>query len=1518
MVWWRICLDEAQMIEASAAAAARMALRLKTVHRWCVSGTPIWKGNLDDLYGLLLFLQVSPFDRRSWWRHAIEFLHEKGDPDAASRLHRLLSAIMWRTSKKSVLDQLALPPQTERTRILHFSQVERAYYQTQYKECIGKVRVVVRKIKRMQQQQQQRTSGRAQDPTKRKFSAITALETCAGPLLRLRQACCHPQIGAGGLGGLRQGRGIMTMQEVLEKLEEDEKLRCEETQRLLMMELSGLGSMARIQGELWERKRRKQRDESEKDTKGNGTPAKASTSPSAEDVREEGNARESDGRSKAHSTKKAGQEHGGISGKLKCLTEAASYYEQALLTAERNRQPVPIGGVEGLEGAPRFKGRESRDVDAGNDGRMEGRKKQWTVINLEWEMKQEQKEGSTVEEGLLDVDAVRQKDSQNEDLHPASTWTATEHSPLWASVTFQGGNKKIMGLRVWPLVNSEDSGGEGAQKKVEDLVYMPGKCRLMACCSPEGALFVEAGVFDLKELMREEGDKGTGKEGKDGGMGGKLILGFNMLAAKTWKLEVLDVIRRKGRREEGKEGGIIKAVMKVELLVADIEVDPLQILHVTTNLHRVFQEIKGIAGGEVDSGSHSAKIVSSLLSPPNSPSPANEGVTASTQAKHEQESARLMSTDVGVTVRRYEDVYQLHIAEKIEWLDARVRAVTQRECNLARLMHQANRQHFASASQALDALDGEIDKLRKRGGKAAGQGRIVWWEWTLNELMFRGDLLDPKADLLRRLKVESSGPQFPAFHDYHGLMMALKLKSKDLDETRTRVNALLRRVLVDNPSEGERQRNSDCGVCRKDWGKSGPLCHICELEKHLKAYEEKLHTYREQRQQNGHTVGTFKHSCCTHRLLYSVLLPWLRHQALKRKSNPEWQHAWEEAMVDNRKEELLERERKMAKRFWNSGFDLLSKLDEVACSALSLELAQEGEIVKDMSSELRKLVVFPHEVDVKKEEYRMQVAKYEVELRERKGYLKYLQNIAKNEARAAAERNAAMARKMQEEVKSNASSQRKDGAFREGPRIPTSIDPCASSGILHGNDEEGEEDNMNLCFVCFEEYTVINPREVLPCAHHLCKTCLRQLLGKRAQNKCPKCRRNFHRNACAEVQESREGKCKDMEENGKDIRVGEEEFYMDEAVQEEGEEEEEEEEEEAEEEEEEDEGPRVEGSWGTKITALVSEVLRLPVEDKCLIFSEWDEMLDIVQQALQTNRVDIVRLKGERTAGRVRQEFRENESVRCMLLNLKSGAKGLTLVEANHVFLLEPIFNAATEAQAVNRVFRIGQTKPTVIHRFVVRNTIEENVEKMRQSKVAAAGGESAVLSAVKKQGKARKTDVELDVEEMEKLFATTPRAIRRSIMSSPDIASGATVDHMASSGGGGHRNGRRPWQRKINMDRAGEGSSLSNLVNVGEYDGEDGEGMATEVEDGTSGAVECVTRDSSGQDGAVRAVQAGTVQSGGENRNMNPPTEMMVDNNNFEEREVTKGGRRLGGAAVAGRGRGCSRSVLLRQSNGI
>ncbi|CAN0346948.1 unnamed protein product, partial [Scytosiphon promiscuus] len=56
--WWRLVIDEAHMVERTTQETAKMALKIPAQHRWCVTGTPIGKGSVDDLYGLLVFLQA--------------------------------------------------------------------------------------------------------------------------------------------------------------------------------------------------------------------------------------------------------------------------------------------------------------------------------------------------------------------------------------------------------------------------------------------------------------------------------------------------------------------------------------------------------------------------------------------------------------------------------------------------------------------------------------------------------------------------------------------------------------------------------------------------------------------------------------------------------------------------------------------------------------------------------------------------------------------------------------------------------------------------------------------------------------------------------------------------------------------------------------------------------------------------------------------------------------------------------------------------------------------------------------------------------------------------------------------------------------------------------------------------------------------------------------------------------------------------------------------------------------------
>ena len=117
--WWRVCLDEAQRIETPTAGSAQMTLKLDAHFRWAVSGTPIGRGKLEDLFGLLLFLQVTtPFNDKDWFRKC--FASSANDSYLGQRLRHLLGRVCWRSTKALdiVAVQMGVPPQVEQTNVL--------------------------------------------------------------------------------------------------------------------------------------------------------------------------------------------------------------------------------------------------------------------------------------------------------------------------------------------------------------------------------------------------------------------------------------------------------------------------------------------------------------------------------------------------------------------------------------------------------------------------------------------------------------------------------------------------------------------------------------------------------------------------------------------------------------------------------------------------------------------------------------------------------------------------------------------------------------------------------------------------------------------------------------------------------------------------------------------------------------------------------------------------------------------------------------------------------------------------------------------------------------------------------------------------------------------------------------------------------------------------------------------------------------------------------------------------------
>lgn len=123
---------------------------------------------------------------------------------------------------------------------------------------------------------------------------------------------------------------------------------------------------------------------------------------------------------------------------------------------------------------------------------------------------------------------------------------------------------------------------------------------------------------------------------------------------------------------------------------------------------------------------------------------------------------------------------------------------------------------------------------------------------------------------------------------------------------------------------------------------------------------------------------------------------------------------------------------------------------------------------------------------------------------------------------------------------------------------------------------------------------------------------------------------------------------------------------------------------------------------------------------KSVVFSCWTTHLDLIEIALKQHGHTYVRLDGRMSRDardKSMRRLREDLSVRVMLVSIGAGGLGLNLTTANKVFMMEPQFNPAAEAQAVDRVHRLGQERPVTIKRFIMEDSFEEKMLVMQKKK---------------------------------------------------------------------------------------------------------------------------------------------------------------------------------------------------------
>ena len=156
-----------------------------------------------------------------------------------------------------------------------------------------------------------------------------------------------------------------------------------------------------------------------------------------------------------------------------------------------------------------------------------------------------------------------------------------------------------------------------------------------------------------------------------------------------------------------------------------------------------------------------------------------------------------------------------------------------------------------------------------------------------------------------------------------------------------------------------------------------------------------------------------------------------------------------------------------------------------------------------------------------------------------------------------------------------------------------------------------------------------------------------------------------------------------------------------------------------------------------KLDLLYDQVTEVIDEGhKAIVFSQFTKLLAFVREGLDERGIAYAYLDGQtRDRGAVVEQFQTDPETNLFLISLKAGGLGLNLTAAGYVFLLDPWWNPAVEAQAIDRAHRIGQTQPVFAYRMIARGTVEEKILDLQASKrklvEAVLGGEEQSMPSL-------------------------------------------------------------------------------------------------------------------------------------------------------------------------------------------
>ena len=231
------------------------------------------------------------------------------------------------------------------------------------------------------------------------------------------------------------------------------------------------------------------------------------------------------------------------------------------------------------------------------------------------------------------------------------------------------------------------------------------------------------------------------------------------------------------------------------------------------------------------------------------------------------------------------------------------------------------------------------------------------------------------------------------------------------------------------------------------------------------------------------------------------------------------------------------------------------------------------------------------------------------------------------------------------------------------------VDKIMKLSEMKEGDEEDEELNCPICMEVFEGPTLT------PCSHLFCYRCIVAHLEYRKN--CPFCKAPIE----GEKNLTKISMVKNVPKDNK---------------------------------------PDLRQSYGSKVALLISDIkekLEESPDNRIIVFSQWEVLLTRVMDLLKVEGIEVMQCKGNhRMVKNAVREFKQSSKYRVIMLSSEKSSTGLNLTEANMVFIIDPI-RAPTprqaydiEQQAIGRSRRLGQKHPIIVHRYVVKDTVEEEI----------------------------------------------------------------------------------------------------------------------------------------------------------------------------------------------------------------